>query len=77
MEAEIEVEQCLGSVGKVELEGVGSPTAKPVDTPVEHTVVSCVLGFSLAEAVARVVGLKEALGRITGTTRLPPSSART
>ena len=70
MEAEIEVEQCLGVGGKVELEGVGGPTAQLLDTLVEHSVVGCVLGCNLAEAVARVVGLREALGRIVGNT--PP-----
>ncbi len=34
--------------------------AQPLDTLVEDAVVSCVLGFSLAEAVARVVGHREA-----------------
>ena len=46
--------------GKVELEGVGGPTAQPQDTLVEHHVVSCVLGCSLAKAMARVSGLGEA-----------------
>ncbi len=43
-----------------------------LDTLVEHAVVGCVLGCSLVEAVARVVGLGEALGRIIGTTPPPP-----
>ncbi len=60
LEAEIEVEQCLGGGGKVEIEGVGGPTAQPLNTLVEYVVVSCVLDFFLAEAVARVVGLGEA-----------------
>ncbi len=71
MEAEIEVEQCLGVGGKVELKGVGGPTPQLLDTPVEHAVVGYVLGCNLAEAVARVVGLGEALGRIVGNT--PPA----
>ena len=73
MEAEIEVEHCLGVSGKVELEGGGSPTAQPLDTLVDHSVVGCVLGCSLAEALARVVGLEEALRRIVGTTPPFPS----
>ncbi len=72
MEAEIEVEKCIGGGGKVELEGVGGLTAQPLDTLVEHAVVICVLGCSLAEAVARVVGLGEAIGRILDTTPPPP-----
>ncbi len=60
LEAEIEIEQCLGGGGKVELEGVEGPTAQPLDTLVEHAVVSCVLGCILAEAVARVVDFGEA-----------------
>ncbi len=63
VEAEIEVEQCLGVGGKVGFEGVGGPTAQLLDTLVEYTMVSCVLGCNLAEAVARVVGLREVLGR--------------
>ncbi len=51
----------MGSGGKVELEGVGGPTAQPLDTLFKHTVVGCVLGCSFAEAVARVVGLGKAL----------------
>ncbi len=72
MEAEIEVEHCLAGGDKLELESVGGQTAQPLDTLVEHGVVGCVLSFSLAEAVARVVGLGEALGRIVGTTPPPP-----
>ncbi len=60
LEAEIEVEQCLGGGGKVELEGVGGPTAQPLDTLVEHAVVGSMLGCFLAEAVALVFGLGEA-----------------
>ncbi len=45
--------------GKVELEGVGGPTAQLLDILVEHTVVGCMLGC-FTEAVARVVGLGEA-----------------
>ncbi len=70
MEAEIEIEQCLGVDGKVELEGVRGLTAQLLDTLVEHSVVGCVLSCNLAEAVARVVSLGEALGRIVGNT--PP-----
>ncbi len=43
----------------MELEGVGGPTAQPLDTFVENVVVDFVLGCSLAEAVARVVGFRE------------------
>ncbi len=60
LEAEIEVEQCLGSGGKVELEGVRGRTAQPLDTLDEHAVVICVLSCSPSEAVARVVGPGEA-----------------
>ncbi len=42
------------------LEGVGGQTAQPLDILVEHAVVGCVLSCSLAEAVARVVSLREA-----------------
>ena len=70
MEADIEVEQCLGVGGKVELEGVGGPTAQLLDTLVKYAVVGYVLGCNLAEGVARVVGLGEALGKIVGNT--PP-----
>ncbi len=45
---------------KVELEGVGGPTAQPLNALVEHSVVGCVLGCSFAEVLARVVGLEEA-----------------
>ncbi len=62
--------------GKVELEGVGGPTAQPQDTLVENAVVGCMLGCSLVEAVARVVGLGEALGRIVGTTSPPVQDLR-
>ena len=66
VEAEIEVEKCLGVGGKVKLEGVRVPIAQLLDTLVENAVVGCVLGCNLAEAAARVVGLEEALGRIVG-----------
>ncbi len=46
--------------GKVELEGVGGPTAQSLDALVENAVVGCGLDYSLAETVARVVGLEEA-----------------
>ena len=59
LEAEIEVEKCLRGGGKVELEAVGGLTAQSRDTLIEHAVVGCVLGCSLAEAVATVVGLGE------------------
>ncbi len=64
LEAEIEVEQCLGGGGKVDLEGVGGPTAQPLHTLVLNAVVGCVAGCSLAEAVARVVGFEEARCRV-------------
>ncbi len=44
----------------MELEGVRDPTTQPLNTLVEHVVVDCVLGCSLAEAVARVGSLGEA-----------------
>ncbi len=47
---------------------------QPLDTLVEYSVVGFVLGCSLAKAVARVVLLREALGKIVGTTPpVPPS----
>ncbi len=77
LEAEIEVEQYLGNGSKVELEGGGGPTAQPQDTPVEYSVIGFMLGCSLAEAVARVVGLGETLRRIEATTPPPPPGSRT
>ena len=44
----------------MKLKGVGGLTAQPLNILDEYAVVGFVLGFSLAEAVARVVGLREA-----------------